>query len=106
MTVAINEIPERFFGQNQLPAVAKIQFYDMIIVGVIMLAYVASQYYGMYSEQKRWSTSGRRAEGATVRLASQQIRHDGLIRFHTKDNLDAIVLDGTTRRQLKNGLDE
>lgn len=70
-----------------------------------MLAYVASQYYGMYSEQKRLEHEWAQEQKAQpLRLASQPIRHDGLIRVSIpKINLDAIVLDGTTRKQLKNG---
>jgi LPXTG-site transpeptidase (sortase) family protein len=78
----------------------------LIIVGVVMLGYVASQYYGMYSEQKRlaqeWEQENSAQPAATT--TQQPVKHDGLIRVSIpKINLDAIVLDGTTRKQLKNG---
>src|SRR4051812_8168522 len=78
----------------------------LIVVGALMLSYVASQYYGMYSEQKRlaqeWEQENSQQPAATT--TQQPVRHDGLIRVSIpKINLDAIVLDGTTRKQLKNG---
>ncbi|MCU1287278.1 MAG: hypothetical protein JWO13_3628 [Acidobacteriales bacterium] len=78
----------------------------LIIVGGLMLSYVASQYYGMYSEQKRlaqeWEQQNSHPQNSAA--TQQPVRHDGLIRVSIpKINLDAIVLDGTTRKQLKNG---
>ena len=78
----------------------------LIIVGAVMLSYVASQYFGMYSEQKRltqeWEQQNSQQQNAAT--TQQPVRQDGLIRVSIpKINLDAIVLDGTTHKQLKNG---
>jgi LPXTG-site transpeptidase (sortase) family protein len=77
----------------------------LIIVGVLILSYVASQYYGMYSEQKRLEREWEQQNVSQQhKSASAPVKHDGLIRVSIpKINLDAIVLDGTTRKQLKNG---
>lgn len=70
-----------------------------------MLSYVASQYYGMYSEQKRLEHEWEQQNVSQPhQSAKNPARQDGLIRVSIpKINLDAIVLDGTTRKQLKNG---
>jgi sortase A len=78
----------------------------LIIVGAFMLSYVASQYYGMYREQKRleqeWEQQNSQQQRSST--AKQPAMRDGLIRVSIpKINLDAIVLDGTSRKQLKNG---
>src|SRR4051812_17143465 len=77
----------------------------LIVVGTLILTYVASQYWGMYQEQKRLEQEWTQQQKLEPHSAGTPvIRHDGLIRVSIpKINLDAIVLDGTGRKQLKNG---
>jgi LPXTG-site transpeptidase (sortase) family protein len=78
----------------------------LIIVGSLMLSYVASQYYGMYREQKRLAQEWQQQNSQEQKRSSGILaeNRDGLIRVSIpKINLDAIILDGTTRKQLKNG---
>jgi sortase A len=77
----------------------------LIIVGALMLSYVASQYYGMYREQKRLAQEWQQQNSQEQTSSASSLHvNDGLIRVSIpKINLDAIILDGTTRKQLKNG---
>src|SRR5882724_9244259 len=67
----------------------------LIIVGALILSYVASQYYGMYREQKRLEQEWAQQQNISPQKAENTpVRHDGLIRVSIpKINLDAIVLD-------------
>jgi LPXTG-site transpeptidase (sortase) family protein len=74
-------------------------------LGAVLLIYVASQYASMYAEQKRLAREWERQNSvAPIQLASQPgspAPHDGLIRLSIpKISLDAVVVEGTSRRQL------
>src|SRR3954469_2668266 len=78
----------------------------LMVLGAILLFYVGSEYYGMHREQKRlqaeWEQQQHR--NATAATAEQKPVDDGLIRLEIpKIDLTAIVVDGTTRKDLKNG---
>ncbi|MCU1305938.1 MAG: sortase [Acidobacteriaceae bacterium] len=70
-----------------------------------MLSYVASQYYGMYREQKELEQEWAKQQSIQPHQpGNAPVKQEGLIRVSIpKINLDAIVLDGTGRKQLKNG---
>jgi sortase A len=78
----------------------------LMVLGVLLLAYVGSQYYQMHKEQQRLRTvweQQQKAQPSTVSKA-QPTPDDGLIRLEIpKIDLTAIVVDGTTRKDLKNG---
>ena len=78
----------------------------LLVLGVALLGYVASEYYGMHREQHRLRAEWDRqqAQRATATEKAAQPVDDGLIRLDIpKIDLSAIVVDGTTRKQLKNG---
>src|SRR6266404_1315298 len=77
----------------------------LIIVGTLILSYVASQYYGMYREQKELGQEWAKQQNVQPhKPGNAPVRVEGLIRVSIpKINLEAIVLDGTGRKQLKNG---
>jgi sortase A len=75
----------------------------LTVVGVFLLGFVGSEYYGMYSEQKRltqeWEQQNAPTEPGRTRPAA-----DGLTRVEIpKINLEAIVVEGASRKQLKLG---
>src|SRR4051794_7255769 len=80
----------------------------LLVLGMMLLGYVGSEYYGMHREQQRlraeWDQQQtRRANAAQSQNAPAPV-DDGLIRLDIpKIDLSAIVVDGTTRKQLKNG---
>src|SRR5436853_2521812 len=77
-----------------------------LLLGVALLGYVGSEYYGMRREQQRlraeWEQ--QQSQRTSVAVKTEQPVDDGLIRLDIpKIDLSAIVVDGTTRKQLKNG---
>lgn len=77
----------------------------LVIVGFALLAYVASQYWGMYHSQQtleaQWE---RQAAAATVPGAPKLTANDLLTRVVVpKINLDAIVVEGASRKKLSEG---
>jgi sortase A len=80
----------------------------LMVLGVMLLGYVASEYYGMHHEQQRlraeWDQQQVQRTAAAQNRTAPQPADDGLIRLDIpKIDLSAIVVDGTTRKQLKNG---
>jgi sortase A len=77
----------------------------LVIVGIALLAYVASQYWGMYRSQQtleaQWE---RQAAAASVPEAPKPTGDDLLTRVVIpKINLDAIVVEGASRKKLSEG---
>jgi sortase A len=75
----------------------------LTVVGVFLLGFVGSEYYGMYREQKRltqeWEQQNAPAQPGETRPVA-----DGLIRVEIpKISLDAMVVEGASRKQLKLG---
>lgn len=79
----------------------------LMLLGAILLLYVGSEYYGMHREQQRLQAEWAAQQKATATEPSateNKPADDGLIRLAIpKIDLSAIVVDGTTRKQLKNG---
>ena len=80
---------------------------SLIVVGVLLLAYVISQYFGMFSEQRRlaqqWEQENARAAAAASngQKASTSFVDDGLTRLSIPTiDLDAVVVEGASRKQL------
>jgi LPXTG-site transpeptidase (sortase) family protein len=88
---------------SHLPAV-------LLVAGLLLLAYVGSEYFQMYREQKmlaaQWAQQENdRLRGVGVRNGEQQRVNDGIIRLQIpKIDLDAYVLDGAGHKQLKVGV--
>jgi len=82
----------------------------LILAGLLTLAYVGSQYFAMYREQKSLAAEWAQQESDRIRRASehanqQERAHDGIIRLQIpKIDLDAYVLDGSGHKQLKLGV--
>jgi len=78
----------------------------LLLVGLSLLGYVGSQYYQMHREQKRLEAAWEQQQKASpeVSEASAKPVDDGLIRLSIpKIDLSAIVVNGTTRMDLKSG---
>ena len=77
----------------------------LILLGVILLGYVGSEYWGMYRSQKALAAEWeRQAANATVPGAPQPSADDLLTRVVIpKINLDAIVVEGASRKELSEG---
>jgi sortase A len=76
-----------------------------MVLGLMLLGYVSAEYYSMWREQKRL-TEEWEAYNATPNTVDpkSQVRNDGLVRVVIpKIDLDAIVLEGASNKQLKLG---
>ena len=77
----------------------------LIVIGVVLLAYVASQYVGMYRSQRNLEAQWQQqAAQASVPGAPKLTADDLLTRVVIpKINLDAIVVEGASRKELSEG---
>ena len=90
----------RFFSRRTLSLL-------LVVAGVILLTYVGYSYFSMYHEQQRlareWEEQQRQvqtSEASTVHVTQD----DGLTRVSIpKIGLDAIIVEGTSHKQLKLG---
>src|SRR4051812_1026243 len=76
----------------------------LMLVGLFLLGYVGTQYYAMYSAQKRLAKAWQQQNSAphTSETTAVATVDDGLIRVEIpKINLDAMVVEGSSRKQLK-----
>src|SRR5438045_3472298 len=79
----------------------------LVVAGVVLLTYVGYSYFSMYHEQQRlarqWEeqqTQAQASEPSAVRVTQD----DGLTRVSIpKISLDAIIVEGTSHKQLKLG---
>lgn len=82
----------------------------LMLVGLLTLAYVGSEYFAMYREQKslaaEWAQQERdRMVRASEHTNQQERTNDGIIRLQIpKIDLDAYVLEGSGHKQLKLGV--
>ena len=78
----------------------------MVVLGIILLAYVGIEYTSMYAEQRRlaqeWEQQNQPTSAATAPTpVAERTEHDALTRLSIpKINLDAIVVEGTSRHSL------
>jgi sortase A len=88
----------RFGGHRWVPIA-------LMLLGAVLLTYVTSEYVGMYTEQRRlaqqWQEENARAAAAHSNPVAQVVVDDGLTRISIpKIDLDAVVVKGTSRKQL------
>lgn len=84
----------------------------LMAAGLLLLSYVASEYYQMYREQKMLAGQWAQQETDRVRRAGThrgegmaESENDGIIRLQIpKIDLDAYVLEGSGHKQLKLGV--
>jgi LPXTG-site transpeptidase (sortase) family protein len=82
----------------------------LMISGILLLAYVGSEYFAMYREQKSLAVEWAKQENERAREVAQNntkraALNDGIIRLQIpKIDLDAYVLEGSGRKQLKLGV--
>lgn len=99
----------RFFSRAQLLS-RRSWSLVLVLVGAVLLSYVGYSYFSMYHEQQRlaqeWEEQQRQAQssgadGSATPVTSQD---DGLTRVSIpKISLDAIIVEGTSHKQLKLG---
>lgn len=76
----------------------------LTLVGVFTLGFVGSEYYGMYSEQQRLTQEWEEQQQPASSRPGKPVKTDGLTRVEIpKINLEAIVVEGASRKQLKIG---
>jgi sortase A len=81
-----------------------------MVVGLLLLSYVGSEYFAMYREQKSLAAEWAQQENDRMRRATehsneQERLKDGIIRLQIpKIDLDAYVLEGASHKQLKLGV--
>ncbi len=76
----------------------------LMALGMMLLVYVGIQYYSMYSAQKRMARAWQEqnSKPRTEQSTTVAAMDDGLTRVEIpKINLDAMVVEGATRKQLK-----
>lgn len=77
----------------------------LVLVGIVLLIYVSSQYAAMYLGQRRlaqeWAAQQTKAKTTTSSPTSEQPADDGLVRLEIpKISLDSMIVEGTTRKSL------
>src|SRR5262245_26523188 len=79
----------------------------LMIVGALLLSYVATEYFSMYSEQRQLSRQWQQENGRAGsgnrgdQSASGALKDNGLTRISIpRIELDAVVVEGTSYRQL------
>jgi sortase A len=71
-------------------------------VGVLLLLYVSFQYWQMYAAQKKLALAWQQQDARPVNIVGSD--GDALVRLTiTKINLDAVIVEGTSRKSLKLG---
>ncbi len=78
----------------------------LMLAGLLLLSYVGFEYYSMYGAQKRmarqWQAQNDARQTVSSPLANPLANNDGLTRVEIpKINLDAIVVEGVSRKELK-----
>jgi sortase A len=74
----------------------------LLVLGALLLGYVGTQYYAMYSAQKHLAAAWEKQNSAPHTAETAAVVDDGLIRVEIpKINLDAMVVEGSSRKQLK-----
>lgn len=103
-------IPSLRFGSSRelWTAVRPHLPYALIAAGVALLAYVGTQYFLMAHDQRQlaqqWASQNSAAHSGTATPAKAASIADGLTRILIpKINLDAIVVEGTTAKDLRSG---
>lgn len=76
-----------------------------VLLGILLLIYVAAQYGSMYAEQRRlareWDQQNQLTSSTSEKTPAEHSEHDTLTRLSIpKINLDAIVVEGTSRHAL------
>jgi sortase A len=77
----------------------------LIVIGVILLGYVAGEYWGMYRSQKNLEAEWQRQAAAVSAPGKAPVSPDQLLtRLQIpKIQVDAIVVEGASRRELSDG---
>ena len=77
----------------------------LIVIGVILLGYVAGEYWGMYRSQKNLEAEWQRQAAAVSAPGKAPVSPDQLLtRLQIpKIQVDAIVVEGASRRELSEG---
>jgi len=85
-------------GEGKLRRVLPLIFF---VIGFVLLIYVGAQYAAMYTEQHRLTRAWEQQNTPGVQDYIVQAESDPLTRLSIpKINLDAVVVEGTSRRQL------
>ena len=73
----------------------------LMVVGAVLLLYVVLQYGTMFAEQRRLAREWEQQNGAATTAGRTEAVNDGLTKVTIpKINLDAVVVEGTGRKQL------
>jgi sortase A len=77
----------------------------LIVIGVVLLGYVAGQYWGMYRRQQNLEAEWQRQAAAVNTPGKAPVSRDQLLtRLQIpKIQVDAIVVEGASRRELSEG---
>lgn len=77
----------------------------LIVIGVALLAYVGSQYWGMYRSQQTLQAQWQKQSAAANIPGAPQLTADDLLTrvVIPKISLDAIVVEGVSRKKLSEG---
>ena len=102
----LRKLPVPAFGNMRRHATRRALSLVLVIVGAGLLGYVASQYWFMYHAQRSLEAEWERQAASTTPTgqgAGQAARQALTRMLIPKINLDAIVLEGASRKQLSLG---
>jgi len=77
----------------------------LVVIGVVLLGYVAGEYWGMYRSQKNLEAEWQRQAATAIAPGKAPVSPDQLLtRLEIpKIQMDAIVVEGASRRELSEG---
>ena len=94
---------QRLFSRRALSLI-------LVLTGIVLLSYVGYSYFSMYHEQRRlarqWEEQQQQAPASSADSSATPVtaQDDGLTRVSIpKISLDAIIVEGTSHKQLKLG---
>lgn len=107
--VSDRKLAIRQFFSREHPFARRSWSLVLVLVGVVLLSYVGYSYFSMYHEQQRlarkWEEQQRQPQSSSPDSSATPVtQDDGLTRVSIpKISLDAIIVEGTTHKQLKLG---
>jgi sortase A len=83
----------------------KVVSLTLVVVGLVLLGYVGSEYWGMYRSQKNLKAAWSEQAAALSAVSQQKIAPEQMLTRLTvaKIGIDAIVVEGASRKDLSEG---
>lgn len=101
----VPEYTSRSVGRLKQSSARRIASLALIVIGIALLGYVGSQYWGMYRSQQNLEVEWERQAAGTNTPGQASISSDQMLTrlVISKINMDAIVVEGASRKELSDG---